>query len=679
MKKLIGCIVSILFCAFLLSVRAEEKLDSVQLDLVPASNLSQQYEIGESSNDRTVTKEELIAIMNYCTYSLTTILEDQSMIVLEKEKFVLENNLKIKPTAKMDEKVKIYLKSMLEALQNLELTNEEHEVLQRVTSIKNDNRKWKAISSSLNNVLFLFPGKVSPQVIFQGLLTVARGAVEYAVMTNEASAEELMAMWNFKKKKLQTLNVLNSEAFDLIHSLFRKYYDLLDDDDRLTKDDMKAFVAIVNELDPEIRLNKFNASRNKKLKILPAYWYHKGMTYIDMMGQDGEDTNDYLNQAWHCFATYEDMIQKAPIFYRDKMFGCIALAYLGYRDDLTSEQKKYYAQAVVDNLPYSSAAIIQSSVAFRSSGDLKNAFIVVKDVLAEDKLDDRDALILYSASLTPFLSEEDVALMERLIHKMKGASANAIAGYYTLRSKRDSSRMDCLAERLKAIIHPKDNAEGLEIDQNLFYDFSQIELCKIEKNLDRKMRLYKGRLNWANCFEKEKLIKKFDFFKNDEKELYNFITKVYGAGDNAYVVKKNLNFNEVETGTGLAYAFKRYYYNRTAGGDEKKKKEAAKQCESLSELLGKLKGDSNDIVVEWDEATNLECDSLYLKKLEWGASYIRIDLKGEECPVTLLYVSQVEDPIFVGTSEDFKSLCNEKEDVPEPTPSTPWWKFWKKF
>lgn len=128
-------------------------------------------------------KENVINQMNYCINSLTNIIHNKSMPVLDHESDQLVNNLTMEQIIGLYE-INNFRTDLMDAIGRFGITEEERKIMRRIQSIKRDNMKWSALSNALNPTMLLTgngPG-FGPQMAFQTLLTAARSVVEYKTM-----------------------------------------------------------------------------------------------------------------------------------------------------------------------------------------------------------------------------------------------------------------------------------------------------------------------------------------------------------------------------------------------------------------------------------------------------------------------------------------------------------------
>ena len=343
-------------------------------------------------------KDNVIVQMNYCINSLTNIIHNKSMSVLEHELDQLVNNLTMEQIIGLNE-INDFRTDLIDAVGKFGITEEERNLIRRIQSIKRDNMKWAALSNALNPTMLLTgngPG-FGPQMAFQTLLTAARSVVEYKTMQGEQNIEELQAMWDLRKEDLQTILQLRKSAQSIIFELYNKYN--LSESDRLTESTATLFNEYITEVDASKRVRILQDNYKTYYKF-PEYYYHLGMAYVDCKN---------YSKAKEAFITYLNMYKNAPILRFDERTGCIALTMLAHEKNLSITKKEELIDIAIKNLPSNSAAILQCAMTYIY--DLKNyekGFQLIRAGIDDPKATDRDLLFMAAANLIPCLNKNSI-------------------------------------------------------------------------------------------------------------------------------------------------------------------------------------------------------------------------------------------------------------------------------
>lgn len=347
-------------------------------------------------------KDMVIAQMNYCITTLTNIVHNKSMTVLEHESDQLLNNLTMEQIIGLYE-INDFRIELLDAVSRFEITEEERALLRRLQSIKRDNMKWAAISNALNPTMLL-TGNAGPgmgyQLAFQTLLTTARSAVEYKTMQGEQNIEELRAMWDLRKEDLNTINNVRKTALSIVFSLYNKYH--LSENDRLTEATANLFSNYISDPDAAKRVRLLEDHR-KTYEQIAEYYYHLGMGYVDLGQYDKAKPN---------FVAYLNMYKKAPILRYDEKSGCIALTRLSYEKNLSNKEKEQLINIALQNLPSNSAAVLQCAMVYLYElKDEKKGFDLIRMGIDDPNASDHNLLFMAAAKLLPMMAKYPVLNM----------------------------------------------------------------------------------------------------------------------------------------------------------------------------------------------------------------------------------------------------------------------------
>lgn len=345
-----------------------------------------------SQSDKNVQKENVIAQMNYCINSLSNIINNNSMSVLEHESDQILNNLTMEQIIGLYE-INDFRIDLLDAVSKFDITEQERNLLRRIQSIKRNNLKWSALSNALDPTMLL-TGNTGPgmgyQLAFQMLLTAARSAVEYQTLQGDQNIEELRAMWDLRKEDLKQINDLRKDALKIIFSLYEKYH--LSEKDRLTEATANNFITYISEIDAAKRARLLEDNRSV-YESMADYYYYLGMAYLDLNKYDKAKVN---------FNIYLNLYKKAPLLRYDEKSGCIALAILANEKELADREKKQFINIALQNLPHNSAATLQCALIYLKELNLKEESLrLIRAGIEDPKASDRPLLYMAAANLLP--------------------------------------------------------------------------------------------------------------------------------------------------------------------------------------------------------------------------------------------------------------------------------------
>lgn len=498
--------------------------------------------ISVSAIAQTDQKELAIAQMNSCVNTLTNIINNKSMAVLEHESDELLNNLTVKHMVGLPE-IAEFRVDLIDAIGNLGITEEERSVLRRVNSIKEDNLKWKALSGALNNTMLITGGgNNATQLGFQALLTAARTGIEYKASKNDLQIEELQAMWELRKNDLNAFIKLRKEALDIIFRLYQKYN--LKESDRLTEQSSLQFQKIISEPDAKkmVRLLTDNAA---KFNHLADYYYYLGMGYLDCGN---------IGKANECFTRYDEIYGKAPIYRTNEKKGMISLARLTYNKNMTAEDIEKNINDVLVNLPNNSMAAIQCAVmADKILKKPTKSLSIMRAALDNESIDDKTAVMMASSLILPKISNKTSIYKDFLSAYVNQKSYDIDAAINIWIAKKDN-----VFAKLKSIFtisdlatHPWMVGEAEVSDKMIIscpskytVDLSKVQMF-VEKHDEKEVTIYPYILTEKNALSLEK-VNKVGCFKQKPNLKYLYMD---ACGKDRFIVKDGINYNAIQQET----------------------------------------------------------------------------------------------------------------------------------
>ena len=350
---------------------------------------------------QSVDKDMVVAQMNSCVNTLTNIINNKSMTVLEHETDQLLNNLTMQQIVGIPE-IADFRTDLIEKIGKLQITEEERNIIKRINSIRQDNLKWQAFSNALNNTMMITGGgNISVQAGFQALVTIARTAVEYKVAQNELQMDELQAMWELRKQDLDNIIELRADALRIIFQLYQKYN--LKESDRLTEQTSQQFQNIISTSDAAKMVRLLNDNFDKYGHIAD-YYYYLGMGYIDM---------NNIPKAMDAFSQFEQKYNRAPIYRINEKSGLISLTKIAYLKNLTTSEIETELSNALNNLPNNSMAIIQCAITYDNVlGNPRRAISILRSALDNENTSDKAAIILAGSMILPKIPRQSTEYKE---------------------------------------------------------------------------------------------------------------------------------------------------------------------------------------------------------------------------------------------------------------------------
>lgn len=496
-------------------------------------------------------KDMVVAQMNYCINSLTNIINNKSIIVLDHETDQLINNLTMEHVSNLYE-IADFRGSLLETVGNLQITEEERNILRRVNDMKEDGMLWQSLSNALDPTLLLFSGSSKSsklQMGFMLLLTVARTSVEYKSAQNEQNIGELQSLWELRKKDMNDYIQLRKKALDLEYNLFHKYG--LKEQVRLTEKNAIWFSDICKEPDANKRLRLLLDNRNS-FDFLTDYYYHTGMAYVDLGNY--AKAKPYLQE-------YISRYNRTPIFRYDEKSGCVALAMLAYDTGLNPSEKQELINVALKNLPNNGAALLQCVITILS--DIKNppqAYELLRLGIDNPNMDNKDAMVMFSANILDDIKQYQniYKKLSDAVYSTRGLSLNSIIAY-AIRDNNQNSFWNSYAHLLYVQEYFRHPWYGLWIwgapilKSNFFfkvdnkYGFNINDIKVYREHYDgKKIVIKQNQQFYKDGLHIDDIMNDVDCFKANPNLMYLFLSPLIEG--EVYKIKDNLDYGMIKSG-----------------------------------------------------------------------------------------------------------------------------------
>ena len=493
------------------------------------------------NNANAAEKEMVIAQMNSCVNTLTNIINNQSMAVLEHESDQLLNNLTMEQIVGLYE-IAEFREDLIDAIGKLHITEEERNLLKRVNSIKRDNLKWQALSNALSNTMMITGGgNMGIQAGFQALVTAARTGVEYKVAQNELQIEELQAMWELRKDDLEEFINLRKNALKIIFSLYDKYN--LKESDRLTEQTAQQFQKITSDPDAS-RMVRLLTDNYAKFGHLTDYYYYLGMGYIDIHN---------IPKAMDAFAKFEANYNKAPIYRINEKSGIISLTKVAYNNKLSPAEIEQELANALKNLPSNAMALIQCAIVYdRVLKNPKKALSVLRSALDNEAMSDKAAIIVAGSMILPKVPTQSpeykdfiAAYSNQTITDIDAALNVCIARKYSIFNFLSKiMAISDLYNRPWYFGTPVLNDEMvITYPKKYFWDLSHVKMF-VERRKGNEVMVTQYQLTDSKSIPLEK-IEKVDAFKENPNLKYLYM---WSSGENLFQVKENLDYKAIKSG-----------------------------------------------------------------------------------------------------------------------------------
>lgn len=493
-----------------------------------------------------VSREMVVAQMNYCINALTNIIHNKSMTVLQHESDMIINNLTMEQMIGLPD-IADFRTNLLDGVGRFQITEEERALTRRIQSIKRDNMKWAALSNALNPTMLL-TGNAGPgmgyQLAFQALLATARSAIEYKTLQGEQTIEELQAMWDLRKSDMQTILGLRKEALNIVFRLYQQYH--LNESDRLTEATANQFNTYISEPDAWKRIRLLEDHR-ATYEAMADYYYHLGMAYVD--------ANEY-GKARPLLNKYLELYRQSPIFRYDEKSGCVALTKLLYEKDMPHAEKERLIVEALTNLPNNGAALMQCAMVYLAELNApRKAYDLLRSGIDNPIVTDKDAIIMIACNFLGDMAKYP-AIYSAVCEAIEKCSSIGLDSYIVSETGKAANAWPAI----EAAIAFKDEAGSswytfgfgeasledefrIQIPRRMRFRLNEIEVYK-ERHDSLKVMVAKQKVSYTTGIS-EGEIEDVDCFKANENLKYLFMTEI---DEEVFQVKPNLDYVKIERG-----------------------------------------------------------------------------------------------------------------------------------
>ena len=485
-------------------------------------------------------RDQAIAQMNYNIAAMTSVINNNSIEVLDYEMDQLLNNLRISEITELRE-IQFFRSSLLELFSNCQITAEERIVLQQIQTKKRENLIWQSMSQALNPTMILTNARGGKQAAFYAILSAARMAVEYKTQANDIDIEELQAMWELHKDEMKEWKTARKDAMETVFKLYKRFG--LKEEDRFTEETANLYNDIITDNNAERRIRRLK-DHYTTFKGQQSYYYYLGMAYMD---------NSKYEAAKPQFDKYISLTNKTPIFRKDPKLGCVYLAKMTYEDITNKSILLAYTQKVLTNLPNNGAAWVQCAMTCYANGLKKEAFEILRRGIDNPNITDKNFIVMLTSIWCKEIKKE-VAIYNDISAAIKSSTDISFGAYlsYLLSSSYKYIWDEC--EKLIQIEDPLEHAYFGMGAPRISTSF-KINLQTYQLNLknlnvycesaikDSSLYIYQMSKEYANgIVSKSELKEKVSCFEKDSSLIYNFFTSV--DGEQTFRVKQNIDFNK---------------------------------------------------------------------------------------------------------------------------------------
>ena len=294
----------------------------------------------------TIDQLKAASFLNECINTLTRIEKSESKIVLEEEKYRLDNILGWKGTTDYASVVR-FRKKLVGSLNEM-IINE----INKERYIKAYERKQNraAKDAFLNAISGVQLNVNLTSVVSNILIASARSYMDYNKRKEELGTELDDELWKLEVEQLNEIAKLKGGLIGVYNEVYSEYD--LENEMSPTPKEIGTFYD--NLLQPDSRVKTQSLiDQSKTLKYFAPYWFERGCAFVELYEEelkDGKENIANLNEAWSAFAKYESMYNQCVLYRYDYRLGMIALYKLKYMDGLSREQREQLAEKVLFNI-----------------------------------------------------------------------------------------------------------------------------------------------------------------------------------------------------------------------------------------------------------------------------------------------------------------------------------------
>ena len=521
-------------------MRKAQRFKLIIISIVLGVNLNYSF----SQENNTELRDQAIAQMNYNIAAMTSVINNNSIEVLDYEMDQLLNNLRISEITELRE-IQSFRSALLDLYSKCQMTAEERAILQQIQEKRRESLIWQSMSQALNPTMILTNVKggkqAATQAAFYSILSAARTTVEYKSQTYELDIEELQAMWELHEQDMNEWLKARKKAMDTVFNLYKRFG--LKEEDRLTEETANLYNDIITDNNAERRIRRLK-DHYTTFKGQQSYYYYLGMAYMD---------NSNYNAAKPQFDKYISLTSKTPIFRKDPKLGCVYLAKMTYEDITNKSVLLAYTQNVLTNLPNNGAAWVQCAMTCYAKGLKKEAFEILRRGIDNPNITDKNFIIMLASIWCKEIKKE-VSIYNDISAAIKSSTDFSFGAYLSYLISSSDKHVWDECEKLIQIEDPLDHAYfGLgssRISTSFKINLQTYKLNLKDLNVycesaikDSSLYIYQMSKEYANgIVSKSELKEKVSCFERDSSLIYNFFTSVDGA--QTFRVKQNIDFNK---------------------------------------------------------------------------------------------------------------------------------------
>lgn len=353
----------------------------------------------------TIDQLKAASFLNECINTLTRIEKSESKIVLEEEKYRLDNILGWKGTTDYTSVVR-FRKNLVGSLNEMIINEIDKERYIKAYERKQNRAAKDAFLNAISGVQL---NVNLTSVVSNILIASARSYMDYNKRKEELGTELDDELWKLEIEQLNEIAELKKSLMEVYNEVYSEYG--LENEMSLTSEEIETFYDILLLPDSRIKTQSL-IDKSKTLRYFAPYWFERGCAFVELYEEelkDGKENIANLNEAWRAFARYESMYNQCVLYRYDYRLGMIALYKLKYMDGLSREQREQLAEKVLFNIRDDGNAMLYVAIEYIETLDNVNkGFDLMRQALQNKASSAHNEIVLAAGAYWDKLENKNI-------------------------------------------------------------------------------------------------------------------------------------------------------------------------------------------------------------------------------------------------------------------------------
>lgn len=277
--------------------------------------------------------------LNYCTVSVSQIIDYKDINILEQEYEAILNNLNLEAIPS-DESLLNILKQLLDTITFFRISEVEKTFINREYQHQVQNAIWAAAPQFGMCIATGQPFAIAASFLSQ----VGIGYMNYRNNMDKYVLQRDKKLWQLQRTAIEQFNGLRRELFDTAWRLTAVHS--MSDELRLTENQINQLNTIMKDGDILRRFERLNTIKEYFIAY-PPFWYYMGSAAYYLYSSDSvvycdeeldkEQREEYRLEAKSCFGAYREITGNRNILREDPISAACALE---HADLLIAEKNK---------------------------------------------------------------------------------------------------------------------------------------------------------------------------------------------------------------------------------------------------------------------------------------------------------------------------------------------------